>query len=444
MSRSMVRVGSERKRSFHAKQPTKLPAERSADSWPAELAQLDSRVEIIRALIPLGLEAVNDLLQQEVTGLTGERYKHSRPDDDGGGRPGHARWGAQAGSVFLADQKVAIQVPRVRDLQRKEEVPLRTYQRLRAPRPADELALRKILKGLSCRDYEACVEPVAETFGLSGSSLSRRFKRASARKLAELQERDLSKHDLVALFLDGKAFGDDAMVIALGITISGEKVVLGFVQTATENEKACAEFLRGLIERGLKHEQGLLTVIDGSKGLRKALASVFGEKAVVQRCQWHKRENVLSYLTEQQKPVFKRKLHAAYEKPTYAAAQSALRAVRSELMRENASAAASLDEGLEETLTLHRLGLFKELGRSFKTTNCLENLNALLGQRTDKVDYWRNADQKHRWLATALLDIEPRLRKVAGYQHLPKLRAALQAATAPPKEALRGAKTKVA
>ena len=380
MSGSIVRAGSERKRARRTAQqagrPMELPAERSAersaDSGPAELARLDSRVELIRALIPLGLEAVNDLLQQEVTGLAGERYRHDR--HDGGSRTAHARWGSQAGSVFLGDQRVAIQVPRVRDLQRKEEVPLQTYQRLRAPRPADERALRKILKGLSCRDYEACVAPGAETFGLSGSSLSRRFKRASARKLAELQERDLSKHDLskydlVALFLDGKTFGDDAMVIALGVTISGEKVMLGFVQTATENEKACAEFLRGLLERGLKVEDGLLTVIDGSKGLRKALASVFGEKAALQRCQWHKRENVLSYLTDAQKPIFKRKLQAAYEKPSYAAAQSALRAVRSDLARENASAAASLDEGLEETLTLHRLGLFKELGRSFKTTS---------------------------------------------------------------------------
>ena len=393
---------------------------RSVGDVEAELSAMNSRVELIQALIPLGLEAVQELLAHEVTALAGARYQR------GGGVPGYARWGGQAGSVYLADQKVAVTVPRVRDVRRDQEVPLATYQGLRRPRRAEEAALRKVLKGLSCRSYEACVEPVAETFGLAASSLSRRFKRASARKLAELQERDLSGYDLVGLFLDGKTFGDDELVIALGVTLSGGKVVLGFVQTATENEAVCTGFLRGLVERGLKYDQGLLVVLDGAKGLHKAVDRVLGKKAAVQRCHWHKRENVLGYLAVGLKPVYKRKLSAAYEKPTYAAAKAALQRIRVELAEVNASAAASLEEGLEETLTLHRLGLFKELGRSFKTTNCIENVNALIGQRTDKVDCWRNADQKHRWLATTLLDIEPRLRKVSGYEHLPQLRAALE------------------
>jgi transposase-like protein len=407
--RSIVRIGGSGKRTGAG-----------VGGGEAELNALDARVELIQALIPLGLEAVKELLQQEVTALAGARYRR------GAGVPGYGRWGSQAGSVYLADQKVAVNVPRVRDVRRDQEVPLSTYQGLRQPRRAEEAALRKVLKGLSCRSYEACVEPVAETFGLTASSLSRRFKRASARKLAELQERDLSGYDLVGLFLDGKTFGDDEMVIALGVTLSGEKAVVGFVQTATENEAVCTRFLRGLVERGLKYDHGLLVVIDGAKGLRKAVDRVFGKKAAVQRCHWHKRENVLGYLPTGLKPVFKRKMSAAYEKPTYAAAKAALQRIRAELAEVNASAAASLDEGLEETLTLHRLGLFKELGRSFKTTNCIENLNALIGQRTDKVDCWRNADQKHRWLATTLLDIEPRLRKVSGYEHLPRLRAALE------------------
>jgi putative transposase len=407
--KSIVRIGKSGKRSAQA-----------AGEAEAELNALDSRVELIQALIPLGLEAVRELLQQEVTTLAGPRFQRS------GGVAGYDRWGRQPGSVYLADQKVAVTVPRVRDVRRDQEVPLTTYQSLRQPRRAEEAAVRKILKGLSCRDYEACVEPVAETFGLTASSLSRRFKRASARKLAELQERNLSGYDLVGLFLDGKTFGDDEMVVALGVTLSGGKVVLGFVQTATENEPVCTRLLRGLVERGLKYDQGLLVVLDGAKGLRKAVDKVFGKKTAVQRCHWHKRENVLGYLASGLKPVFKRKLNAAYEKPTYAAAKAALKRIRAELAEVNASAAASLDEGLEETLTLHRLGLFQELGRSFKTTNCIENLNALIGQRTDKVDCWRNADQKHRWLATTLLDIEPRLRKVCGYPSLPRLRAALE------------------
>lgn len=383
-------------------------------------AALNGRVELIQALIPLGLEAVEDVLQQEVTALAGERYARN------GGQAGHARWGRQAGSVYLADQKVSIEVPRVRDRLRDQEVPLASYQALREPRRAEESAMRKILKGLSCRDYESCVEPVAETFGLQASSLSRRFKRASARKLQELRERDLSGYDIVAIFLDGKTFGEDQMVIALGVTIEGNKVILGFVQTATENEAVCSAFLRELMDRGLKIDQGLLCVIDGAKGLRKAVDKVFAKKVVVQRCTWHKRENVVRYLPVSLQPTYRRKLQAAYEKPTYAQAKASLLKVRAELVQINESAVASLDEGLEDTLTLHRLGLFKELGESFKTTNCLENLNSLVGQRTDKVDHWKNAEQKHRWLATTLLDIEPRLRKVRGHRQLFRLRTALQ------------------
>jgi putative transposase len=384
------------------------------------LLEIDARVEVIQALIPLGLAAVNEELQAEVTRLAGDRY------DRQGGKTGYARWGRQAGSVYLAEQKVSIQVPRVRDIQRRQEVPLASYQALRQPRRAEEMALRKILRGLSCRDYEGCVDAIPETFGLSASTLSRHFRRASAKKLAELNERDLSGYDLVGLFLDGKTFGDDAMLIALGVTLQGEKVVLGFVQTATENEAVCTAFLRSLVERGLQLEMGLLCVIDGAKGLRKAIANVLGRKALVQRCQWHKRQNVLSYLALNQQPAFQRKLQHAYEQPAYTQAKAALKKVRTELSRLNQSAVRSLDEGFEETLTLHRLGLFAELGESFKTTNCIENLNSLVAGRTGKVDYWKNSEQKERWLATALLDIEPRLRRVRGYRHLRQLRQALQ------------------
>jgi len=414
--KSIVRVGWRGKR---RRDEDRVESER-ANVPESIAASLDSRVELIQALIPLGLEAVGDVLQQEITALAGPRYQRS------GGQPGYARWGSQRGSVYLADHKVGIEVPRVRDRGRDQEVPLATYQALREARRAEEAALRKVLKGLSCREYEACVEPVAETFGLKASSLSRRFKRASARKLSELMERDLGVYDIVAIFLDGKTFGQDEMVIAMGVTLEGQKVILGFVQTATENEAVCSAFLRGLVERGLKVDPGLLCVIDGAKGLRKAVDKAFGNKAAVQRCQWHKRENVVRYLAASEQATFRRKLQAAYEQPTYAKAKTALSRVRSELTRLNASAVNSLDEGLEETLTLHRLGLFKELGRSFKTTNCLENLNALVAQRTDKVDCWRNSDQKQRWLATTLLDIEPRLRLVCGYKQMIRLRTALQ------------------
>lgn len=385
-----------------------------------EIDRLDARVALIQALIPLGLEAVGDLLAEEVTQLAGARYART------GGVPGYVRWSQQPGSVYLADQKLPLPVPRVRDLARNTEVPLTTYQQLRHPRQGDLGLFRKVLLGLSCRDYQACAEALPAAFGLSPSTVSRRFIRASARKLRAFLERRLDRYEIVALLLDGKTFAEDEMVLALGVTGTGEKVLLGFVQTATENEKVCAAFLRELVERGLRADQGLLCVIDGAKGLRAALQTVFGAQAVVQRCQWHKRENVVAYLPKGQQAPWRRKLQQAYERPSYPEAKAALLRCRQELRLLNESAVASLAEGFEETLTLHRLGVFGALGTSLKTTNCLESVNALVGQRTDKVDHWRSSDQKHRWLAAALLDIEPRLRRIRGYRSLPLLRTALQ------------------
>ena len=380
----------------------------------------DSRVALIQALIPVALEKVHEALKEEVESLAGERYART------GRQPGHVRWTSQRGSIYLADQKIPIQVPRVRDRLRNQEVPLQTYERFQQPRALDTGLLHKVLGGLSTREYERCAEAVPEAFGLSASTVSRRFTRASARKLRELSERRLEGYDVVALMLDGKTFAEDEMVVAIGITITGEKVLLGFVQTATENRKVCAAFLRELVERGLRIEVGLLVVTDGAKGLHAAVREVFGTAAVLQRCQWHKRENVIEYLPDRHRAAFRRKLQAAYEQPTYDRAKRALGKVRAELVLLNASAATSLDEGLEETLALHRLGIFQELGTSLKTTNALESIHARVESRTAKVDHWRNSEQKQRWLATALLDLEPRLRRIRNYRALPLLREALR------------------
>jgi len=381
---------------------------------------VDTRVALIQALIPVALEKVHEELTADVEWLAGARYVRT------GRQPGHVRWTRQRGSIYLADQKIPIQVPRVRDRLRNQEVPLPTYERLQEPRALDAGLLHKVLGGLSTREYERCAEAVPEAFGLSASSISRRFKRASARKLRELTERRLEHYDLVALILDGKTFAEDEMVAAVGVTMTGEKVLLGFVQTATENRKVCAAFLRELVERGLRVDLGLLVVTDGSKGLHAAVREVFDSAALLQRCQWHKRENVLAYLPERHRPTFRRKLQAAYEQPTYETAKRALGKLRAELTLLNASAAASLDEGFEETLTLHRLGLFGELGISLKTTNILESIHARVEDRTARVDHWRNSEQKQRWLATALLDLEPRLHRVKNYRSLPLLREALK------------------
>ncbi len=262
--------------------------------------------------------------------------------------------------------------------------------------------------------------------GLSSSTVSRGFVEASAAKLREMQERDLSGEDVVAMVLDGKTFADATMVVVLGITLSGDKRFLGFVETDTENERVLRPFLRSLVERGLDISEGLLVVIDGSKGLRAAVTKAFRKRVVVGRCQWHKRENVVSYLSKSEQPLWRKRLQRAYDRPTHKEALEALEQLHRELEERNQSAASSLEEGLEETLTLHRLGVYGVLGRSLKTTNCIESVNALVEERCAKVDHWKTPNQRQRWLATALVDIEPRLRKVMGYRHLPKLREALK------------------
>ncbi|MGQ0640304.1 MAG: IS256 family transposase, partial [Gemmatimonadaceae bacterium] len=376
-------------------------------------------VAMIQALIPLGLQAVNEALQEEVTQLAGPRYARS----DGAAH--RVRWGRQAGSVFLADQKVPVQVPRVRDLARGCEVPLSTYAHLQTPRALDQGLFRRVLGGLSCREYGQAAEAVPEAFGLAKSSVSRRFQQVSARALQQLQERRLDDAEWLVLILDGKSFAADQIVIALGVTTTGEKRILGLVQTASENKLVCAAFLRGLMARGLAPTGRILVVLDGAKGFRAAVAEVFGARAEFQRCQWHKRENVVSYLSKGEQRTWRRKLQAAYAKPNYAAARAALLRRARELRLRNASAAASLMEGLEETLTLHRLGVFAALGVSFKTTNLLESVMARVQARTARVDHWRTSDQKLRWSAASLLAIEAQFRRVKGYRKLPLLKKAL-------------------
>lgn len=373
---------------------------------------------IIQELIPLGLKAVGEALHHEVVSLAGGRYV--RED----AHPAIVRWGRQRGSIYLADQKLPITVPRVRDRARGREVPLTTYAHFQTPRGMDVGLFRRVLGGLSCREYAAAAEAVPEAFGLAKTSVSRRFIRASARALRQLLERRLDDREWLVLVLDGKAFADDGIVVALGVTRTGEKRLLGLVQTASENKRVCAAFLRDLQERGFRTPAGLLVIIDGSKGLRAAVREVFGD-APVQRCQWHKRENVVSYLPKQNQPTWRRKLQAAYAHPSYADAKRALQRLSRELSTVNESAARSLDEGLEETLTLHRLGVFPELGVSFKTTNLIESVMARVDAKTARVDRWRTSDQKLRWCAAALLAAEAKFRRVKGHKHLPLLERAL-------------------
>jgi putative transposase len=384
----------------------------AAPEWAASIAA-------IQTLVPAGLMVVNERLQRDLLALAGR--KHQR---DGVGY----RWGSNEGSVFLGDQKTHVKVPRVRSKADDLEIPLPSYEAMQNPRRVEDVMLRRVIAGISGGRYEEAALLVPETFGISRDAVSRKFIRASGRKLRKFQTRSLKNLDIVATVLDGKTFGDSGVVIALGVTIKGDKVPLGFVEASTEKYEVCRDFLNSLVDRGLPVDGEMLVVIDGGKGLRKAVDVVLGDKAFVQRCQFHKRENVVSYLPRTMQEEWGRKIQGAYELPGYGAAKARLNALRRELKGINASAAASLAEGMEETLTLHRLGLFEELGTSFKTTNLIETVNSQLERLTGRVTRWRNSDQRQRWVGTALLDIEGRLNRIRGHKHLLALREAMRAA----------------
>jgi transposase-like protein len=377
----------------------------------------DVRLAVIQDLIPLGLKAVAEELQGEVKRLAGEKY--DRQGDN-------VRWGSQNGSVYLRNEKFPVKVPRVRNMASDTEVPLESYRRLQNPFDDDGNILRRLLHGLSTHKYHESSSLAAEAFGISASNLSKRFKAGSAAKLKSLQNRSLSGYDIVAVFIDGKRYAADGIMAALGVTITGEKVVLGIEQVHHENATAIGQWLERLIARGLKYEQGILFIIDGAKGIRKAIEQTFKAYAVIQRCRWHKRENVVSYLNEADQTACRRHLREAYNKTTYNEAVAALKQILRELEKINQSAANSLLEGLDETLTIHELGLSAELARSLSTTNCIEGFMSQVGAYTDKVDRWHNSSQIQRWTAASAMDIEPRLRKIKGFRYLPVLRFKLQ------------------
>ena len=303
---------------------------------------------------------------------------------------------------------------------------MRSYEALRGEGAVNALLLKRVLYGISCRNYEAAAEAIPGAIGLSGSTVSRSFIEASAAKLRALQERDLAAEDVVAVVLDGKTFAEATMVIALGDhAFWGE--TLPRLCGDGHRERAGADAVLAVVSRaGPGPLPGRAGDPRRRQGLRSAVRKAFRHRALVQRCQWHKRENVGSHLAKREQAVWRQRLQRAYNRPEYDEALTALETLHGELDDRNQSAAGSLTEGLDETLTLHRLGLYGVLGRSLKTTNCLESVNALVEERCAKVDHWQNSSQRPRWLATALLDIEPHLRKLMGYRHLPQLRAALK------------------
>lgn len=379
--------------------------------------ELDVRTALIQELIPLGLKEVENQLQDELMRLTG--IKHDR------GGENH-RWGRQSGSAYLRDQKFPIEVPRVRNTVTNQEVPLESYGRFKRPFMDDGQTVLKLLHGLSTHRYQESSGLAAEAFGISASSLSKRFKKKTAGTLKSLQTRSLKMYDFIAVFLDGKRYAEDGIMVALGVTLEGKKLILGIEQIHSENARAIEDWLDRLIARGLSFEEGILFVIDGAKGIKKAVERKIGEYALIQRCQWHKKENIVAYLDDAQKVLARHRISQAYAKTTYREAKEELLKLHAELTRVNESAANSLMEGLEETLTLHTLGLAPELTRSLSTTNCIESVMSQMGQYTDKVDRWHNSNQILRWTAESVMDLEPRLNRIRGFRYLKVLRFKLR------------------
>jgi transposase-like protein len=388
------------------------PVNRKKISWLLQ-QEIHIQFEMLRHHIELCRMLVNEMLNDEVNVLAGERYKHNKPMCNR-----YSRWGFNPGSVRVGDEKVRIDVPRIYDNQEQETIPLTTYKQLKEIPAVDDQLLKRVISGISTGDYRSAIQNLVDSFGLSRSSVSNRFIEVSTEKLEEFTKRDLSQHDFIALFIDGKYLAKEQIIIVLGVTLKGEKIPLGFIQTNTENSGCIKELLSGLIERGLRYKEGILCIIDGSKGIRKAISEVFGRYALVQRCQWHKRENVLNYLKESSKAIYRKRINKAYHADTYLEAKKMLLSIIDDLEIENTDAANSLKEGFEETLTLHKLDLVEELRASFTTTNCIENVNSLMIKHLGKVKYWKNSDQRHRWVACALLEIEQRLRKVDNYKKL--------------------------
>ena len=381
---------------------------------------LEMKLHMVQHHAQMAYVLAGELLNEELVHLTGEKHERDKPL---GGR--FRRWGTNPGSVRIDGERVPIRVPRVRDVEVSREHPLESYQHLKKGIDIDEKLEKSILLGLSTRDYAGLAGSFLDGFGISQSSVSRAFQERSSKALETFEERRFDGDEFLALWIDGKYLARHQVVICMGLTNDGRKIPLGFVETTTENAEAVKGLLQRLIRRGLSFEGGILCIIDGSKGLYKAVREVFGEYAAVQRCQWHKRENVASYLSKKDKALYRRRLQLAYEKPTYDQAKEVLVDIHRELQGLNRNAANSLMEGLEETLTLHRLGIFEELGRSLKTTNAIESLNSQLGKYLRRVKHWMHSDQRQRWVAMALLEAEYNMRRIQHPEQLPLLKAAL-------------------
>jgi len=368
-----------------------------------------------------GLQLVGLLMEEEVRELVGER---SQPQTE---RKAN-RWGKERGFCVVMGQKVPIERPRVRTTE-DQEVRLGSYELFHRGEPLTETVWEKLMLGLSTRKYGQAVRQFTEAYGLEKSAVSEHFIEASRAKLKQLMERRLDKMQFCALLIDATPFEGQQMVAALGIGQDGRKTILGIRQGATENATVVGELLGDLAHRGLDFSQTRLYVLDGGKALHAAVKSHAGESALIQRCQVHKRRNVLDHLPEDQKLLVAQKLNAAYAMENYEAAKQVLNGLHRELMDFNPSAARSLAEGLEETLTVHRLQLPPQLRQTLASTNVIESAFSVVEKVCANVKRWHPGDQRERWVGSGLLVAEKQFRRVKGHKLIPLLLRQLETLT---------------
>jgi transposase-like protein len=399
----------------------------------AELAGA-AREGLLALAVGTGLQVLQAMLAEDVARLVGAKGRHN-PDRVA------VRHGTEPGQVTLGGRRVRIRRPRVRSAGGARELPVPTYQAFAATDLLDQLALERMLAKLSTRRYPAGLEPVGTQVaqaatGTSKSAVSRRFVAATEHALAELLTADLSGLDLVALLLDGVRVAEHTCVVALGITIDGTKIPLALAEGATENATVVGDLLVGLRERGLEVTRPILVVIDGAKALRRAVDDVF-DHPVIQRCQLHKLRNLTDRLPDTLASVVAKRMRAAYRNPDPLVAQAELEALARELDRSHPGAAASLREGLAETLTISRLGVPPTLARTLRSTNSIESMIEICRDHAANVKRWQGGQMVLRWVAAGMGEARKQFRRVNGHLHLPALRAALDATIAtvtPPKE----------
>jgi transposase-like protein len=357
------------------------------------------------------------LIEDEVEDLAGVRYRHD-PDREA------TRWGTEEGHVVLGGRKIPIRRPRVRGVDGRERE-LERYRLFQADGRLQQAVGRHILAGVSTRDYERTLDDFCEGYGIQKSSVSRQWKAISAQKLEEFLQRPLDGLNLAAILVDGCEFQGILLVVALGIDADGRKHVLGFVEGATENTAVCDTLLDQLIERGLQEKRPYLFVLDGSKALKKSVVKRFGKDVAIQRCIEHKKRNVCDHLPKRHQAVVRMKLRAAWNMTSYTEARAALQALIRYLADLNPSAARSLEEGLEETLTLHRLGVSDLLRKTLRTTNLIESAFSTTRHFCANVKRWRDGRMVQRWAGTMLLEVERRIKRVKGHRDLPTLLPAI-------------------